>query len=106
MAGDFKSYRDHSRTNWGLDGGAIPTNEQLNTGALLRIADATELMAKRHQELINQRDQFERSTNYWRDRAGSLEKSNRSLRGQITKLRNRIQRLDGIQAVEKAKEFS
>lgn len=105
MAGDFKSYRDHSRTNWGLNDG-FPTDEQIRTGALLRIADATELMAKRHQELINQRDQFERSTNYWRDRADGMEKSNRSLRGQITKLRNRIQRLDGIQAVEKAKEGS
>ena len=54
-----QSYREESRKNWGKDSaqGAL-TIEQINTGTLLRIADAVEAMAKRHIELIDERDRL------------------------------------------------
>ncbi len=83
----FKPYREGSRTNWGSDQDSSLTIEQINCGALLRIADATELMAKRYQELINQREQFERSANYWRAQHDRMQRRLIAAKGQITKLK-------------------
>lgn len=85
-----QSYRDKSRLDWGKDEsqGAL-TLEQINCGAILRIADATEKMAQRHTQLIEERDRYYR---YWQDsekRAGHWLNVIRSLRGQITKLKKK-----------------
>lgn len=46
----FKSYRDESRTNWGVTVAEAtkPDRDQLYLGCMLRIADATELMASNY----------------------------------------------------------
>ena len=80
------SFREHSKNSWESNNSV----EHINAGSLQRIADATELMAKRHQELVNERDTFKRSKDYWEARHADLERSNRSLRGQITKLNNQL----------------
>jgi hypothetical protein len=87
----FKRYRDESRKEYGreLDEGRGITDDQLKIGALLRIADATEKMAQRHTELIRQRDEFERSANYWSRRFHQMERRCRALKGQITKLKKK-----------------
>lgn len=48
-----KSYRQESKADWGVNTSEnyIMNDEQLKLGALLRIADATELMAKNYQQL-------------------------------------------------------
>lgn len=51
----FKSYREESRTNWGVTvpDSVKPDREQLHLGCMLRIADATEAMAKNFVQLQN-----------------------------------------------------
>lgn len=58
----FKSYREESRTNWGVtvSEATKPDRDQLQLGCLLRIADATELMAKNFIQLQNDRDMYKR----------------------------------------------
>lgn len=82
-----ESLRDKSRRIWANDSN---TNEQIQLGCILRIADATEKMAQRHTELIRERDQFKSSMDYWRNEAERMGRSNNALRGQITKLKKRL----------------
>lgn len=84
------NYRKESRKDWIATGVAVPSIEQLSFGALQRIADATELMAKRHSELIGEKERAESSRDYWRNMHDSIERTNRSLRGQITKLKKQL----------------
>lgn len=76
--------REVSRQNWKANG---PTVEEINAGSLQRIADAVEKMAQSYDAMRTDRD-------YWKDRAEwrmaeitRLERSNRSLRGVITRLK-------------------
>lgn len=85
----FKSYRDASRDNWGVEKGNIGM-PQVQTGALLRIADAVEKMAKRHDEMVNARD-------YWQRRAETVEvelererRRNAALRGHLSRVKRRV----------------
>lgn len=84
--------RDESRkayTTSVLPGEGL-SNDSLKTGALLRIADATEKMAMRHTDLIEQRDRYER---WYREQTHSVARRDRTianLRGQITKLKKRL----------------
>ena len=49
-------FRGDSREVWT----SAKTVEHINAGSLQRIADATELMARRHLDLIRERDEYER----------------------------------------------
>ena len=84
-----RSYRDESRSNWGCTDRA-PDASELKLGALMRIADATEVMAREYNRLIEQRDMYERLWRESRSCSERLARSNASLRGQITKLRKRL----------------
>jgi hypothetical protein len=87
----FKSYKDESRANWGRETNQNAlTRDEIQHGAILRIADATEAMAKNHVQLQAERDRLQRWYDQERDRAAKLERSNAALRGQITRLKNRI----------------
>lgn len=86
----FKNYREESRNKgWGTDSEGNLTADQLQLGAVLRIADATEAMAKRHTELIRERDNFERMYRDASRRAEHYRRSNAGLRGVITRLKNK-----------------
>jgi len=89
----FKAYRDESRINWGTESNKGLTLEQINTGALLRIADASEKMAQRHTELIRDRD-------YWERRCRNAEESLNQERRRTAALRGHLKRAkskaDGI----------
>lgn len=85
-----ESYKKESRKDWHLPGDAKPTHEHLTLGCLQRIADASELMAKRHTELIAAKEKVERECNYWRIEAERMTRSNNALRGQITKLKKQL----------------
>lgn len=78
----FRGYKDVSRINWGSEQENFSL-DQINTGALLRIADAAEKMAERHTELIRQRDYFEGEAKRLRLIREKLERSNASLRGHL-----------------------
>lgn len=85
----LKSYREQSRNiNWGTDKtGNSLTLEQINCGSLLRIADAAEIMAKNHQQLIDERDRYKQWYEQERKTNQRLLNSNAGLRGYIKRLK-------------------
>ena len=57
---------------------------------LLRITEATELMAQNHKQLVQDRDSYERWYRQEQERGYRLEKQIAGLRGYITKLKKRV----------------
>jgi len=96
----FKSYREQSKRNWGSDHEDPLTVEQVNCGALLRIADATEKMAQSYQQLISERDSYKKGYEDRLARIEKLKKSNAALRGQITRLKKRFEKADEEAGIE------
>ena len=80
-----RGFRHASKTDWGNDESKGVTLEQINTGAILRIADATEKMAQRHTELIRDRD-------YWERRAKDAERALETERHRTASLRGHLKR--------------
>lgn len=66
-----------------------PTHDDLRTGCFQRIADATELMAKRHQELIAEAESHKVSRDYWQGEHDSMARRLIAAKGQITKLKRK-----------------
>ena len=97
----FKSYRDHSKTNWGNQSGTANL-EQINCGSLLRIADAVEKMALRYTELIDQKERSDRSAKYLRETCDKRDRQLSAAKGQITKLRNAAKKMAEINAAFEA----
>lgn len=85
----FISHKDNSRTNWGasVEGGTNPDKDAIQLGCMLRIADATEAMAKEYTRLIRERDNFKRGYEDRGQAVARLERSNAALRGVVTKLK-------------------
>lgn len=91
----FKSYRKESREDYGLKGPEVTedtalTGDQLRTGCLMRIADATEAMARNHDSIIGERDMYKRWYEEARRDVEHLQKSASALRGIITKIKSRL----------------
>ena len=76
---------EDSKRDWTSHG----THNDIQIGCLQRIAAATELMAKNHDQLIRDRDSAISSAEFWREKAWRLERSNIALRGVVTKLKRR-----------------
>lgn len=92
----FLRYRDGSRKNWGTEtSGDSLTVEQINCGAILRIADATEKMAARYTTLISEREWYERR--YKEERAANerLNRSNAALRGHLKRAKQAVKKATG-----------
>lgn len=81
--------RQAGQSNWSTRG-RVPTDIEVQTGCLQRIADATEAMAKRHVELIDERDGLRRAFVMQREETMALRRSNASLRGCITRLKREL----------------
>lgn len=85
----FKRYKEGSRADWGAEipDGQILTRDQIELGAILRIADASEFMARNHDQLIRERDRArEDARNAW-NRVEALRRSNAALRGHLNRKR-------------------
>jgi len=84
-----KTWKTESRIDWGqdLEENEFPGRDAIRMGALLRIADATELMAKNHQALINERDQYQKWYHEAREMRDRAYRQVQSLRGVITRLK-------------------
>lgn len=65
--------------------------EGTNMGSLQRIADACELMAKNHKDLVAERDRLARVLNEYRVAVDGRDRQIAALRGQITKLKKRLE---------------
>lgn len=92
--GKHISHRENSRINWGKtmpDGAdSNPDRDAIELGCLLRIADATEAMAKNHVKLIDERDYLSRRNNEQHDTIARLERQRAALRGQVTRLKKKL----------------
>jgi hypothetical protein len=82
----YKSYREESRANWGTTGDTINL-EQLKAGAVLRIADACELMAKDRQRMERDLQWNTERHEHYRREAERLARSNAALRGVIKRMK-------------------
>ena len=65
------------------------TNESISTGALQRIADATELMAKNYIKLQDDAAMYKRWYNESREQKEKLYRQISALKGVITELKNK-----------------
>ena len=88
--GEFKSYREESKTNWGTRNEAPLTIEQIQCGCMLRIADASEYMSRNFVSLQNDLESTKKSRDYYMEKYHQACASNSALRGVITKLKNGI----------------
>lgn len=90
---NFLDYRVESRKTYGCRNQSNLERDQLQFGALLRIADASEAMAKRHIELIDENARLQNLKMYAENRLKVEEQTSRALRGVITKLKKQIEHL-------------
>lgn len=81
-----KDLREWSKGRW-LPNSSKPDIEEIQSGCLQRIADATEMMSKNHDALVRDRDIYKRLFRDSKDRIEQLERSNAALRGVITRLK-------------------
>jgi hypothetical protein len=97
MSKEFKRYKEISKTNWGryFEEGEKPSNEDIQLGVMLRIADATEAMAANHIALMNDRDMYKKWWQEAENKVESLKNSNRTLKGVISKGKKAIAKLKG-----------
>jgi hypothetical protein len=96
----FKNYRDASKENWGKDDPYTKNPEdiglnldQINTGAFLRIADATEAMAKNHIELQAAYDRMRESRDVWMRYSDKKANQINSMKSLVSRLKNQIKTL-------------
>lgn len=85
--GDFKRFKDESRSAWGTSESI--TEDQIQLGAVLRIADAAEDMAKNYTRLIAERDRYERMYRNEYQENIQLRNQVRGLKSWVTRLKNR-----------------
>jgi len=67
----------------------LPSTEDLQTSALMRIADASEKMATNYLQLQNDRDWYKKKYHEKQDEIKHLNNRISSLKGNITKLKNK-----------------
>lgn len=92
------THKEESKRNWGTVNDDHPTTDQLKLGCLQRIADAAEKMADGFNALLKERDHYkadaERKYQWWIDEHAKVLSRDRqisNLRGQITKLKKRLE---------------
>jgi len=81
------SLKDVSRAEWETT--VVVGYDQISAGCLQRIADATELMAKNHGALIDERDRYKRWYEEERARNSALQRRINSYRGTVTRLKRK-----------------
>jgi len=85
----LKSFQEISREEWRTDEHA-QIREVLQIGALLRIAEATEKIAADYDQLKNDYDYMRSNRNTYRRLYRQEYRSNRALRGWITRLKKKL----------------
>lgn len=85
----MSTFREISKQNYKTSG-INPTFEEIKTGSIQRIADASELMARNYASLVAERDRYKSSEEWSREECRRLWRRINALRGVITKLKNRL----------------
>lgn len=84
-----KSYREHSRTNWTTEVDGWPGVDRINIGSLQRIADATEAMAKNHDQMQSDLDWYKSQYTRHLAEIQRLKNSRAGYMAALTKLRRK-----------------
>lgn len=80
------AFKVESRKDW-YAGNRQPTMEELAFGAFQRIADATELMAKNHAQLISDRDWYAKQYKHRGEQIDTLKRQVAALRGVVGRMK-------------------
>ena len=88
-----KTHRELSRKNWIPNENDKNTAKSIKLGAILRIADATEQMAKNHLKLQRDYDYMKGSRDRYRDNYEHECKRSAAFKGHITRLKKEIETL-------------
>jgi len=88
------SYRVESREDYHCEKGRGFDQSELKTGALLRIADACEMMAKDKERLESQSNFYKQTCSRAIETEAWLIRRLSAAKGQITKLKKRIAELE------------
>jgi len=84
------SLKKASRIDWVADvkeEGAYPGDKNVELGALMRIADATEAMAKDHQNMLDNLAYYKQRIERLSSDNDYLRRSNNALRGHINRMK-------------------
>jgi hypothetical protein len=84
-----KNLRKLSKEEFNLPREGNPTLEEVRTSCLMRIADASETIAKNYNALLAERDQYEKWFREEQNAKAILIKRVSALKGVITKLKNK-----------------
>lgn len=87
-----KSFIEHSRTKWQSTANDVtyPGYEQMTIGCLQRIADATELMAKDRQSMIEEVESLKRDRDLYQKWYRAEVRKVTALKGVITKMKKKL----------------
>lgn len=88
--GEFKSYRQESRSNWGTSEKGTLTIEQISLGAQIRMADALEVIAKDKQNLEDDYKRMSERRDFWRLEYEKMLAKYRAQKGLVTKMRKKL----------------
>jgi hypothetical protein len=88
----FRSYRKESKTDWGT---TIPESDNLNldqiqTGAILRIADAAEAMSYNFVQMQNDLEMYKRWYTECRQSKERMARRISALQGVITRMKKKV----------------
>lgn len=87
---EYKTFKDQSRRLWHDETNQKTASyDQIQTGCIQRIADATEIMASNYVELQLKVERLEVSRDMFRDLYHKSERRNAALRGVITKMKKK-----------------
>lgn len=89
-------------TDWTVSEDQQSEHENLVLSCFMRIATATEAMAKQKQELINERDNFKAWYEHQRNKHESAARTINTLKGHLTRAKNRIKELEALLAQKDA----
>ena len=99
MAQSNKTLREFSRDRWVPTFKPKPTKEEIQLGCLLRIADATEVMSKNYQRLLDQLEWSKRQVESYKEKAEYRKHRIAGLKSRITVLLRKIEALEGQEKV-------
>lgn len=91
------SWKEKSRLDWNTElekAGDLPI-EYITAGCPMRIAGATELMAKNYQQMQKDLERYKELYNIKKGALIDMENENRTLRGVVTRFRNERDKLKG-----------
>ena len=87
------SFKEASKTDWVVevaDEIKYPGDKNIQLGCLMRIASATEAMAKSHTDLILEKERLKTTKEYYRTEYEAAKRREAALKGHITRLKNKL----------------